>query len=315
MNVHIQQHAVIMIGLTMILSACEPEPYSATHVSDSAIIAQTDHHTFYEEDLVAEIHSLPPSLQYLAEDPEVRAKILHAMIRRSIISEQAIRLEMDADPQLQHQIQQAKDQLLIEHLQQWRRNWMPKITPEDVEAYYQHHLQDFILPEQRHVRHILFKDKKSALKVLQMLQRGGRNFEEMVAEYSVDYPTKENGGNLNWFTRGVMVKPFEEAVFQLKNIGERAGPFKTKYGWHIVEMLGERPETIKPLADVQEEIIALLQQQSLDSWMDSIVNNSEVIIYKKEYELSSVTPTSEDQEAVSSHESDDTNPSSTVAPQ
>ena len=70
--------------------------------------------------------------------------------------------------------------------------------------------------------------------------KAGKDFEEMAKNYSDDYATAENGGALNWFSTGQMVKPFEKASFNLKNPGDISEPIRTQFGWHIIKLLDKR---------------------------------------------------------------------------
>lgn len=76
--------------------------------------------------------------------------------------------------------------------------------------------------------------KKKAEEILARLKKGEK-FEEVAKQVSDDPSAKTNNGNLGWFTKGVMVKEFEEACFNAR-VGELLGPIKTQYGFHIVKV-------------------------------------------------------------------------------
>jgi len=71
--------------------------------------------------------------------------------------------------------------------------------------------------------------------------KSGADFAEVAKEVSQDN-SAEKGGDLGWFARGRMVKPFEEAAFNLKNIGDISLPVQTQYGWHIIKLTGRKME-------------------------------------------------------------------------
>ncbi len=84
--------------------------------------------------------------------------------------------------------------------------------------------------------HILCKTQPEALEITQML-KSGKSFEKMAKEKSL-CPSAKRGGDLGSFGRGVMVKEFERAAFNLAN-GETTGePIKTQFGWHIIKRTG-----------------------------------------------------------------------------
>jgi peptidyl-prolyl cis-trans isomerase C len=82
--------------------------------------------------------------------------------------------------------------------------------------------------------HILVKTEQEA-NVTYYDVTHGKLFEDVAKERSL-CPSKKNGGNLGWFTRGRMVKEFENAAFSLRK-GEISRPIKTQFGWHIIKVL------------------------------------------------------------------------------
>lgn|SRR5574344_1596474 len=81
------------------------------------------------------------------------------------------------------------------------------------------------------VRHILVKTEKEAIDIKKDLDAGG-SFTYW-AKYHSLCPSGQNGGNLGYFGRGEMVKPFEDAAFSLP-VGQYSEPIHTQFGWHII---------------------------------------------------------------------------------
>lgn len=81
--------------------------------------------------------------------------------------------------------------------------------------------------------HILVETKEEALELKQRIQNG-ESFEKLAREYS-KCMSREKGGNLGFFKRGQMVKPFEDAAFSLP-IGVVSDPVQTDYGWHLIKV-------------------------------------------------------------------------------
>ena len=98
-------------------------------------------------------------------------------------------------------------------------------------------------PCELHARHILLKAKDAALavKLAKELQANkGATFAALAKKYSTDTTSGAQGGDLGWFGKGQMVPPFEKAAFALK-INQVSDPVKSKFGWHIIQVLGTRP--------------------------------------------------------------------------
>ena len=84
--------------------------------------------------------------------------------------------------------------------------------------------------------HILVKTKDEAKKLLDEI-KSGKAFADAAKEVSL-CPSGRDGGDLGFFKRGVMVKPFEDAAFSLKEIGEISEPVQTQFGWHLIQLTG-----------------------------------------------------------------------------
>jgi len=91
------------------------------------------------------------------------------------------------------------------------------------------------LPNQVHCAHILVKTEKEAQAVLDRLSKGEK-FSNIAREVSRDPGSGKRGGDLGWFTRGRMVKEFEQAAFTLEK-GQTSLIVKTQFGYHVIRRL------------------------------------------------------------------------------
>ncbi len=159
-------------------------------------------------------------------------------------------------------------------------------TPEDFEAdtsvseeevldfYNAHKDARFTEEKQVQARHILFSiadsasderkaDTRSTAQRILERARGGEDFAALAEEYSQDTGTASNGGDLGFFGRGRMVKPFEEAAFGM-DVGQVSDLVETTFGFHIIKVEAIQPERIKPLEEVADTVTEeLLERESL----------------------------------------------------
>ena len=84
--------------------------------------------------------------------------------------------------------------------------------------------------------HILVATKEEAENLLLDIENGV-SFEELAKSYS-KCPSGRDGGDLRWFGKGMMVKPFEDAAFDLE-VGEISQPVQTQFGWHLIQLTGK----------------------------------------------------------------------------
>jgi peptidyl-prolyl cis-trans isomerase D len=144
-------------------------------------------------------------------------------------------------------------------------------SDEEVQSYYERNINRYSQPELRRARHILFTTspqdppdirEKKLLQAEDVLQqaRGYADFAELARQYS-EGPSAPQGGDLGLFSRGRMVKPFEDAIFALE-IGGISEIVETSFGYHIIKLEEIVPPHITPLAEVQEDIKATLSREA-----------------------------------------------------
>lgn len=114
--------------------------------------------------------------------------------------------------------------------------------------------------EQVHARHILVETEDEAKKVVERLN-AGEDFAALAQELSKDDSNKDNGGDLGWFGRGVMVPEFETAAFSLE-IGKFSDPVKTDFGYHILEVLEKDPNH-----PIDEATLEQRKSTALQDWL------------------------------------------------
>ena len=149
-----------------------------------------------------------------------------------------------------------------------------KVTVSDKEprAYYDSHPDSFKQPEQVRASHILIKvdpqadesqraeARKKIEEIQQKLQKG-EDFATLAKGFSQG-PSSAKGGDLDYFRRGQMVKPFEEAAFALKP-GEVSDLVETRFGYHLIKVIDKKPETTIPYEDIKEKVGQYLKDKKV----------------------------------------------------
>lgn len=137
-----------------------------------------------------------------------------------------------------------------------------KPNEEEVRGYYEQNKKQFTTPEERRASHILIAfgedkeaSKKKAEEVLAKVKANPADFAKLAKEFSIDNGSAQQGGDLDFFPRGMMVKPFEDATFSAKK-GDIVGPIESDFGWHIIYVTDIRPSAIRPFEAVRSDIEA-----------------------------------------------------------
>ncbi|MFY9949076.1 MAG: peptidylprolyl isomerase [Candidatus Sulfotelmatobacter sp.] len=151
-----------------------------------------------------------------------------------------------------------------------------QVTQDELQSYYNQHRDQYRVPEQAKVSHILIKTplpgpdgkvdekgvaeaQKRAEDILKQL-KAGANFEELAKKYSEDPGSAKEGGSLGWIGKGRTVPEFEKAAFS-QPIGKVGDLVKSSYGFHIIRVDARQDAHMKTLDEVKDQIEPILKQQ------------------------------------------------------
>ena len=132
-------------------------------------------------------------------------------------------------------------------------------TEAEIKAAYEARAAQFRVDEQRRASHILVKSKEEADKLLQEVKKAPGRFAELAKKHSQDAGSAEKGGDLGWFGPGMMVKPFEDAVFKLGQ--NEMQVVESEFGFHVVRMTGVQSAKARPYEEVKQELAGELARQ------------------------------------------------------
>lgn len=146
------------------------------------------------------------------------------------------------------------------------------VSDSDIKSYYDQNAKRYTVDEQRRASHILIAVKKDASaaeqdaakakaeKLLAEVRKAPGDFAKIAKANSNDPGSAERGGDLDFFSKGMMVKPFEDAAYGLKQ-GEISNVVKSDFGYHIIQLTGIKPASVKSLDEVKGEITAEIRKQ------------------------------------------------------
>ncbi|MFH1680630.1 MAG: peptidylprolyl isomerase [Candidatus Eisenbacteria bacterium] len=186
---------------------------------------------------------------------------------------------------------EVREETRIERLLDAKTEEIPAPDEAAVRDYYETNHDRFMQGERVHAGHILVlfeegdtdstkKEKRSRIEGIRREIAGGADFTEMARKHS-GCPSSANGGDLGWFERGRMVKPFEDAAFALRP-GEMSRVVETEFGYHLIR-LAERKEAREiPLAEVQEAIATEMtreaHREAVQNYLRSLRDSADIRI-------------------------------------
>ncbi len=168
----------------------------------------------------------------------------------------------------------------------------------EIRKYYEEHQPEFGTQEQRQAAHILITltpqasgaDKQAARtraeQVLQQVKQSPGKFSELAKQHSQDTGSAANGGDLGLFSRGMMVKPFEEAAFKL-SLGEVSGLVQSDFGLHIIQLLAIKAAKIQPLNEVRNDVAQKLKLQKANDKFPELAEKFSNMVYEQSDTLAS----------------------------
>lgn len=177
-------------------------------------------------------------------------------------------------------------------LEFFREDIRSMLLEEKLRAYVIEESAEVYEQEMVKARHILVETEEEALALLEKLANG-EDWADLAAEYSLDTGNKDNSGDLGWFGRNVMVKPFEDAAFALEP-DEISEPVKTDFGYHLIASDG------KEMREMEGADLEAAQEATFSKWFAEIERNytiettdavEDIVVDKPVFEPYVPTPT------------------------
>lgn len=217
---------------------------------------------------------------YAATDEQVDQRI--ADIKSRYPSPEDFEKQLEAGGMTMEQLRtELKVQMGIEQMLEAELEKAPKKSDEELRAYYEENVDRFQEREKVQASHILVKveetdtDADKAEKLLRIKNVReeivlGADFAEKAREVS-DCPSKAQGGDLGFFDRGSMVKPFADAAFAMKE-GELSDIVETRFGYHIIKLVDRKPPRTLPFEEARQHIVAEFEQARQQEMFGALMN-------------------------------------------
>lgn len=141
------------------------------------------------------------------------------------------------------------------------------VTDEAVQTYFEDNFLNGEDETEFKAAHILVETEEEAQKLVEEA-RGGADFAELAKEHSTG-PSGPGGGDLGWFSDGMMVEPFQDAVEQME-AGSVSDPVQTQFGWHVIKLEETRVKDAPSLEDVRPQIEEALRQKAIEARINEL---------------------------------------------
>ncbi len=203
-----------------------------------------------------------------------KEQLLEELIQRELLLQDAQKKHLEQSAEVKERLKMAERSLLSQaDLQDYLK--ANPISDADIKAEYDAQVAKMSGTEYK-ARHILVKTEEEAKKLIEQLAKGEK-FEELAKKHSLD-PSKDEGGDLGWFTEGQMVEPFSKAVVALEKGKYTQTPVQTQFGWHIILREDSRPQVPPPFEAIKEQLRPHLQQKKVQAMLEGLRKNAKVEI-------------------------------------
>lgn len=220
---------------------------------------------------------LDPQRAVMYDSEPGRRAILEEMVNMELFLLLGEELEVEKDPAFVAMMEGMKKDVIrrfaIDHIMK-----DVKVSPEEVAEFYEAHKDQFKIPESVKASHILVENEEAMSKVKEDI-KAGMSFEDAAKAHST-CPSKDQGGNLGFFSRGQMVKEFEDAVFAM-NVGDvTEEPVKTQFGLHLIKLVEKKDASVRPLDEVKDELT-----ETLDNDKKAKAYNDQLLALREKYKV------------------------------
>ncbi|MGA2396797.1 MAG: peptidylprolyl isomerase [Steroidobacteraceae bacterium] len=265
-----------LVAAVTLLAACNKAPENATPATTTpaapvvaivnGVSLTRPEFDIYEKNLLrnAKVQSLTPDQQN---------QVLDDLITMQVMAAQAEKDGLDKDPDTQAQLALLHMRVLADAESQ---KFVKSQTPSDADLHAEYETAISQMDKNEyHARHILVASKDQADQIIKKL-KGGAKFEDLAKAQSTDTGSKNNGGDLGWFTTSRMVKPFADAVKTLKKGEVSPTPVQTQYGWHVIQLEDTRDAAPPPFDQVKPQLTDAVMRKKLQAYVEDLKKQAKV---------------------------------------
>ena len=263
---------IILASVLTALAACQPKGAATTAAADTSPALATVNGTPITQNFFDFYIKAIAGKKVSDLTPEQQSQALDNLIRAQLVAQQADKDGVDKTADTEDLLALTRLNVLQQTMEE-RYLKDKKPTEQELRAEYEN--QVAALPKlEYHARHILVATEPFAQSVVQSLEKGAK-FEDVAKKESMD-SSKDNGGDLGWFTPDRMVTQFASAVTSLKPGEYTHKPVQTQYGWHVIQLIDTRPLSPPPFDQVKQRLEQVVQAKKFKTYTDDLISKAKI---------------------------------------
>ena len=210
------------------------------------------------------------------DSPETRKAIINQLAMQLLVSQEAIKKNLDKTPEVSDQIKLAQQSILANaFVQDYMKN--NPVTDDMLKAEYDKVKAQMSGTEYK-ARHILVDKEDVAKTIIAKLKKNAKLFDSLAKQYSKDPGSKDKGGELGWFDPRGMVPEFGAAVAKLAKGKFTLEPVKTQYGYHVILLEDTRTNEAPTFEQVKPQLAKQVQQENIKKLIDDMMAKAKIEI-------------------------------------
>jgi peptidyl-prolyl cis-trans isomerase C len=223
------------------------------------------------KEIQIELERVPAEARAQLSSPAAMQNNVANVYARRVLATDAVKEGLDKNPLVIAAIEKAKERILSDAmLEKIDQKNQPSL--QDLEAWaqtsYKANSKKYEQPEQVRASHILIRtaepDAKVKAEAILKELRNGADFSKLAKDKSQDPGSAAKGGDLGFFGRGRMIKPFEDTAFGMAKAGDISEVIESPFGFHIIRLDEKKPAGLQPYAEVKDLLMRQAQNEILN---------------------------------------------------
>ena len=239
-------------------------------MSENKLLAEVNGKKIYEDDVFHLLAGIEDKQRFNSK--EGFNILTDELVNQELILQNAKENNFDQEDEFRQRLEEVKNDMLKNYAMHKIFNEVT-INDDEVLDYYNKNKDTLFSPTTYTASHILVEDENKANKILEEIENG-LDFAEAAKKYSID-PSKDNGGSLGTFPKGVMVPEFQEGLDKL-SIGEISKPVKSQFGYHLIK-LDDKKVNEQNFEDIKDNVRSTYEMIKRQEKYLELVN----VLYKK----------------------------------
>ena len=256
----------------LVLSACNSKTGNTPAAGD---IAATVNGTPISKDSVDKIVGQRTAMGQ-PDSPETRKAVINQLAMQMLVSQEAIKKNLDKTPEVIDQINLTRQSILANaYVDDYTKN--NPVSDDMLKAEYDKIKAQMSGTEYK-ARHILVDKEAEAKHIIAKLKINAKQFDSLAKEYSKDPGSKDKGGDLGWFDPRGMVPEFGAAVAKLAKGKFTLEPVKTQFGYHVILLEDTRTKQFPTFEQVKPQLVKRVQDQNMKKLIDDMMAKAKIEI-------------------------------------